>query len=55
MFGMFTVLYTIIGIVTFLLGLILYYNINSIFSNSMTLEELEKARIMVLLMVFNLQ
>lgn len=54
MFGMFVILYSIIGIIAFLIGLILYFNITSIFGDTMTLEELIKARVMVLIMVFNL-
>lgn len=54
MFGMFIILYTIIGIFTFLLGLGLYYNVDVLFGNTMTVVELGKARIMILIMVFNL-
>lgn len=54
MFGMFLILYIIIGVVAFLLGMILYLNIDSIYGNSLTAEELHKTRILMLLMVFNL-
>ena len=54
MFGMFLLLYSLIGIVAFLIGLVLYNNVGAIFGGSMTLEELSKARIMMLLLVFNL-
>ena len=53
MFGMFLVLYVIIGIIAFLAGLGLYYNVNTLFGDTMTLEELEKAKIMMLLLIFN--
>ena len=53
MFGMFLVLYVIIGIVAFLAGLGLYYNVNALFGDTMTLEELEKAKIMMLFLIFN--
>jgi O-antigen/teichoic acid export membrane protein len=53
MFGMFVILYSIIGVVVLLLGLVLYYNTESLFENTMTLKELEKAKVLILLMVFN--
>ena len=53
LFGLFFVLYSIIGIISFLLGLGLYFNIDFLFEQSMTEEELSKARVMVLLLVFN--
>ena len=54
MFGMFMVLYTIIGIIAFVIGLILYYNVDALFGNTMTMIELKKAKIMILILVFNL-
>lgn len=53
MFGMFLVLYSIIGVVAFVIGLGLYFNMGVLFQNTMTIEEFGKAKIMVLLMVFN--
>ena len=53
MFGMFLVLYVIIGVIAFLAGLGLYYNVNTLFGDTMTLEELEKAKIMMLFLIFN--
>ena len=54
MFGMFFVLYVIIGAVALLLGSALYFNVDAMFGATMTVEELYKARIMILLLVFNL-
>jgi len=54
MFGMFLILYSIIGIVSFFAGLGLYYNVDLIFENGMTLAEIDKAKIMILIMIFNL-
>lgn len=54
MFGMFIILYSIIGIIAFIAGLYLYYNVDSMFGKTMTIEELGKAKIMMLLMVFNI-
>lgn len=53
MFGMFVILYSVIGIVAFLMGMGLYLNIDAIYGNSMTAEELDKARILMSLMIFN--
>lgn len=54
MFGMFTVLYSIIGVIAFGTGLILYLNIENIFGNMLTPLELEESRIIIFLMVLNL-
>ena len=54
MFGMFFMLYVVIGIVSFITGLILYFNTDSMFSNTMNDEELYKINVMMLLMVFNI-
>lgn len=54
MFGMFLILYIIIGIIAFLAGLGLYFNVDTLFGATMTVEELEKAHIMMLLLIFNL-
>lgn len=54
MFGMFFVLYCGIGIVAFLIGLGLYFNADSLFDATMTVEDLYKIRVMLLLMVFNI-
>lgn len=54
MFGMFLVLYIVIGVVAFGAGLGLYFNVDSLFGTTMTLEELDKARIMIMFLIFNL-
>lgn len=54
MFGMFLVLYVIIGIIAFVAGLGLYFNVDTFFGATMTIEELDKARIMMLFLIFNL-
>lgn len=54
MFGMFFILYSFIGLVTIIIGLGLYYNVDTLFDISMTTDELGKIKIMMLLMVFNL-
>lgn len=54
MFGMFLVLYIVIGIVAFAVGLGLYFNVDTLFCDTMTVEELDKVRIMMLFLIFNL-
>jgi O-antigen/teichoic acid export membrane protein len=53
MFGMFIVLYSIIGVIAFLIGLVLYFNVDALFGATMTPDELGKARIIIFLMIFN--
>lgn len=54
MFGMFLILYSIIGVIAFLVGLGLYFNIDSLFGDTMTDYELGRARILMLIMIVNL-
>ena len=54
MFGMFLLLYIVIGVVAFVLGLGLYFNVETLFGSTMSLEELDKARIMMIFLIFNL-
>lgn len=54
MFGMFFLLYIAIGLLVLLLGSLLYFNVNVIFDKTMTIAEIEKAQVMLLLLVFNL-
>lgn len=54
MFGVFLILYSAIGLITFLVGLILYNNVDVLFDVTMSIEEMNKVRIMLLLMICNL-
>ena len=54
MFGLFIILYSVIGILSFFIGLGLYFNVENLFGETMTPDELSKAKIMMLLMVFNI-
>lgn len=54
MFGMFFLLYLVIGIIAFGIGLGLYFNVGTLFGDTMTAVELDRARIMMLLLVGNL-
>lgn len=54
MFGLFTVLYSIIGLITLVAGSILYLNISTIFGETLTSIELERTEVIVMLMIVNL-
>ena len=52
--GMFFYVFCIIAVICIILGLILYFSVDSFFANTMTFEELSKAKIMMLILTFNL-
>lgn len=54
MFGMFLVLYSGISLLTVILGAFLYFNIDALFAATMSSGEIYKARIMIILLIFNL-
>jgi len=54
LFGMFLIMYLAIGVITLFAGILLYLNIESFFGNTMTHIEIEHAKIMILILVFNL-
>lgn len=54
MFGMFLIVYTIIGVLALCGGLGLYFNVDVLFDRTMTTADLSQARIMMLLLTCNL-
>lgn len=52
--GMFFVIYCIIGVIATLIGIVLFFNVGILFGKTMTIEELSKAKIMMLILTFNL-
>lgn len=54
MFGMIFILYLIIGVIALIAGAVLYFNVDALFGSTMTIAELGKARIMMVILVFNL-
>lgn len=52
--GMFKIIFYIIGVLAFLLGIVLYFNVYAIFGANMTSTEIEKAKVMMLILSFNL-
>lgn len=54
MFGMFLIVYSIIGLIAIGGGLALYFNVDALFDRTMTASDLSQARAMMLLLTFNL-
>jgi O-antigen/teichoic acid export membrane protein len=54
MFGMFFILYIVIGFIALVAGSALYFNVDAMFGSTMTAMELDKARVMMILLVLNL-
>ncbi|EGW41269.1 oligosaccharide flippase family protein [Desulfosporosinus sp. OT] len=51
--GMFLILYCFIGLLTVILGVVLYSNIDNMFGATLAAAELKKAKIMMMLLIFN--
>ena len=54
MFGMFLVVYSVIGLIAFAGGMVLYYNVDTLFDRTMTAADISQARVMMLLLTLNL-
>lgn len=52
--GMFLIIYTIIGIIAGIIGAILWFNVDKLFGSTMTVEELQKAKILMGILTLNL-
>ena len=52
--GMFFIIFCILGIVAMMGGILLYFNVEKLFGNTMTSTEISKAEIMMLILTFNL-
>ena len=52
--GMFNLIFKIIGVIAGLLGILLYFNVETIFGHNMTSMEIHKMKIMMLILSFNL-
>lgn len=53
LYGMFIIIYTVIGIICSIIGLTIFCNVDTLFGSSMTDMELEKAKIIMLILTFN--
>lgn len=54
MFGMFMKLFSVIGLLAFGVGLVLCFNVESLFDEAMTVDELSKAKILMAILLVNL-
>lgn len=54
LFGMFFILYFAIGVIVLIAGSFLYFNIDNLFGKTMSPAEIGQARIMMVILVFNL-
>lgn len=54
MFGMFLIIYSIIGLIAMSGGLGLYYNVEALFDRTMSPDDISQAKIMMLLLTLNL-
>ena len=52
--GMFKIIFYIIAFIAALLGMLLFFGVDTIFGQSMTADEIGKAKIMMLILTFNL-
>ena len=52
--GMFFIIYSIIGIIAGIIGAILWLNVDKLFGNTMSAEELSKAKVLMGILTFNL-
>lgn len=52
--GMFKIVFYVLGLVIALMGIILYFNVDFLFGKTMTIAELSKAKIMMLILALNL-
>lgn len=51
--GLFLQVYSVIGVITFVIGAILYANIDALFGATLTSGEMQRAGIMMILLIFN--
>lgn len=52
--GLFLTVYSVIGLITLIVGSILYFNIENMFGNTLSLDQIERAKIMMILLIFNI-
>lgn len=52
--GMFFIIFLFIGFLTSIIGLILYFNVQNMFGSTMNFEEIQKAKILMLILTLNL-
>lgn len=54
MFGMFLILYSVIGLLVFAIGSALYFNVDRLFGDTMSPTDLDQARVLIIILLINL-
>lgn len=52
--GLFLAIYSIIGLITLIVGSILYFNVDNMFGATLSADQIERAKIMMILLIFNI-
>ena len=51
--GLFLLIYLIIALITLILGSVLYFNVDNIFGETLSFDQIERAKVMMILLIFN--
>ena len=52
--GLFLAIYSVIGLITLIVGSILYFNVDNMFGATLSANQIERAKIMMILLIFNI-
>ena len=52
--GLFLAIYSIIGLITLFVGSVLYFNVDNMFGATLSIDQIERAKIMMILLIFNI-
>lgn len=52
--GLFLAIYSVIGLITLIIGSILYFNVDNMFGATLSINQIERAKIMMVLLIFNI-
>lgn len=52
--GLFLAIYSVIGLITLIVGSILYFNVDNMFRATLSADQIERAKIMMILLIFNI-
>lgn len=52
--GLFLTIYSVIGLITLSVGSILYFNVDNMFGATLSTDQIERAKIMMILLIFNI-
>lgn len=52
--GLFLAVYSVIGLITLIVGSILYFNVDNMFGATLSVDQIERAKVMMILLIFNI-